>query len=135
MREQRVELVEPGLGVVLARKPRRPRHVADGRIERAVDVLRRAEVAHPHMRLARQPLEERRRQPRLADAGLAGDEHDLPFARFRLVPTPEQQFGLFLAAHERHEAARVQRLEPALLRTRAQRRPGAGRPGDALEVL
>src|SRR5208282_5370747 len=41
----------------------------------------------------------------------------------------------FLASDEGSQAARVQRLEAALCRTCAQRRPGPHRPGDALEIL
>ena len=50
-------------------------------------------------------------------------------------PSPQQQIGFFLAPDERGEPARVQRLEAAFLRALSQRREGAGRPGQALEVL
>ena len=84
------------------------------------------------MRLARQSLQQGSRQPRLADAGLAGEQNDLALARLRLRPTPEQQFGFFFAPDEGGQPARVQRLEPAFLRTFAESRIGARWLGDAL---
>ena len=89
-RQQSVELVELGLRVVLAREPGRPRHVSDDRIERAVCMLRRTEVSHTRMRLARQPAQERRRQARLTYARLARDERHMALARLRLGPAPQQ---------------------------------------------
>ena len=87
------------------------------------------------MRFAGEAFEQRRRQPRFADAGLAGEQHHLAFAALRLGPAPQQQFEFFFPPDERGQAARVQRLEAAFRRTRPQRRPGPRRPGDALEVL
>jgi hypothetical protein len=67
---------------------------------------------------------------RFADAGLAGEQHDLAFTIFRSGPAPQQQFP----SDEGGQAGRVQRLEAAFNRNRPQRRPGPCRPGDALEV-
>ncbi len=133
--EQRIELVELGLRVVPACEPGRALHVADDRMERAVGVLRRTEIAHADMRLAHKPLQQRRGQSRLADAGLAREQGDLSFARFRLGPAPKQEFALLLAPDEGGEVARMQRLEAALLRTGPQRSEGARRPSHAFEVL
>ena len=110
-------------------------HLADDRIKRAVGVLRRAEIAQARVRLAGEAFQQRRREPRFADAGLAGEQHHLTFAGLCLRPAPQQQFEFFFPPDERGQAARVQRLEAAFHRTRPQRRPGSHRPGDALEVL
>jgi hypothetical protein len=50
--------------------------VADDRVERAFRVLRRAEVSQPHVGLAPKLLNERRRQPRLANARLTREQDD-----------------------------------------------------------
>ena len=96
-REERVELVELRLRVIVAREPSRARHMADDRMERAVGVLRRTEIAQPYMRFTCQTLKERRRQSRLADASLAREQHDLTLARLRLGPEAKQEFALFVA--------------------------------------
>jgi hypothetical protein len=87
------------------------------------------------MRLARHALEERRRQPRLADAGLAGEQYDLTLARLRLCPASQQKIAFFLAPNEGRQFGSVQRLEAALLRASPYRRPNVRRSGNALEVL
>ena len=109
-------------------------HVADNWIERAIRVLRRAEVSHACMRLARQPLQERRRQSRLAYARLSREQHDLALARFRVGPAPLQQVAFFLPPDQGGQTISVQRLETALLGASPEGREGARRPGDALEV-
>ena len=121
--------------LVLARKPGRTLHVSDDRMERAVGMLRRAEIAHSHMRLARQPLQQRRGQARLADTGLAGEQNDVALARLRLGPATKQEFAFFFSPDHGGQPARVQRLETTFLRTVPHRRPGARQGGDALEVL
>ena len=135
LREHRIELVELRLRRIVVRQSGGAFHLADDRIERAVGVLRRAEIAQPGVRFAGEAFEQRRREPRFADAGLAGEQHHLAFAALRLRPAPQQQFEFFFPPDEGGQAARVQRLEAAFRRTRPQRRPGPRRPGDALEVL
>ena len=110
-------------------------HLADDRIKRAVGVLRRAEIAQARVRLASEAFQQRGREPRFADPGLAGEQHHLAFAGLRFRPAPQQQFEFFFPPDEVGQAARVQRLEAAFDRTRPQRRPRSHRPGDALEVL
>ena len=110
-------------------------HLVDDRIKRAVGVLRRAEIAQTCVRLVGEAFQQCGREPRFADPGLAGQEHHLAFAGLCPGPAPQQQFEFFFAPDEGGQAAAMQRLEPALHRTRPQRRPGARRPGDALEVL
>ena len=67
-------------GVVVALEPRGALELADDRMERAVGVMRRAEVAQAEMRLAGNAFEQRRGQARLADAGLAGEQDDAALA-------------------------------------------------------
>jgi predicted ATPase len=64
-------------------------HLADDRVKRAVCVLRRAEIPQPRMRLSGNALHQRRGQPRFADPGLAGEQHDLTLAAFRPGPPPQ----------------------------------------------
>ncbi len=135
MRQQRIELVELRLRGVVVRQSGGTLHLADDRIERAVGVLRRAEIAQARVRLAGEAFQKRGREPRFADAGLAGEQHHLAFAGLCLGPAPQQQFEFFFPSDEGGQAGRVHRLEAAFHRTRPQRRPGPRRPGDALEVL
>jgi hypothetical protein len=62
---------------------------------------------------ARELFQQRRRQPRLAYACLAGKEHYLALASLRLRPAPQQQFEFFLASDEFSHAACVESLKPA----------------------
>src|ERR1700745_2094544 len=87
------------------------------------------------MRLGSEAFEQRGREARFADAGLAGEQHHLTFAGLRSRPAPQQQLGLFFPADEGGQAGRVQRLETAFDGSPSQRRPGPRGPCDALEVL
>ena len=87
------------------------------------------------MRFSGEAFQQRRREPRFADAGLAGEEHYLAFAALGFRPAPQQQFEFFLPPDKRGQAGRVQRLEATFRRTCPQRRPGPHRSGNALEVL
>jgi len=51
----------------------------------------RAEIAQPGMRIIPDVLRQGRAEARFADPGLAGNQHHLPLAGFRLPPTPKQQ--------------------------------------------
>ena len=107
----------------------------DDRIEGVVDVVRRALIAHPHMRLAADPLAERRQNARLADARLAREQHDLAFALARVAPAVQEQRHLMLAPDEGRHALRPRRLEPADVLGLAQNRPGGNRRVEAFERL
>src|SRR5271165_7567579 len=101
--------------------------MARNRIERVVDVMRRALIAHRQVRLAADPLAQRRQNARLADARLAREQNDLAFALARLAPTLPQQRHLMLAADEGRQALRARRLEAADDFGLAQDRPGGNR--------
>ena len=92
---------------------RRPFHLADDRIKRAVGVLRRTEVAQASVRFGCEAFQQRRREPRLADTCLAGEQHHLAFAGLRLRPAPQQQFKFLLATDKLGQSACVQSLEAA----------------------
>ena len=76
------------------------------------------------MRLGSDLLRERRRQPRLADARLAGDQHHPPFAALRLLPASDKQFDFLLTTDE-WRFPRAQCFEAADLAALAQHPPGA----------
>ena len=65
------------------------------------------------MRLALEPGQQAFRDARLADAGLAREQHDPTLAELGLIPTAQQQLHLLLPANERRQRARAPRLEPA----------------------
>src|ERR1700738_2902587 len=75
--------------------------LGDEGVECAVLVVRRAEIAQPGMRLAFDVPGKCRRQPRLADARLAGNQHYPSFAAFCLLPAPPQQLDFLVAPDER----------------------------------
>ena len=66
------------------------------------------------MRLSGKAFQQRCRQPRLADARLAGQQHHLAFAGLCLRPAPQQQFEFFFPPDKFGQSARVQSLEAAL---------------------
>src|SRR6516165_531622 len=79
------------------------------------------------MRLARQPLQERARQPRLADAGLTDQQQDPALALLGLTPAAAQQLKFFLAPYQRGESNLVLRFEPAFDRALGQHLPSSDR--------
>jgi hypothetical protein len=88
-RDQGHELVEPLLGRVVLRKAGGAFELCDKGIQRAVLMVRRAEIAQPGVRLAFEALAQRRGQPRLADARLARQKYDLPLARRGAPPAAQ----------------------------------------------
>ena len=75
-------------------------------------MVRRAEIAQARVRLGCEVFGKRGGEPRLADAGLAGNQHYPSFAALRLVPAVDQQLDFLLAADGRC-LSRAQRLKPA----------------------
>ena len=71
IRHHRLELGEPGRGVVVAFEACGTLDLGDHRMQGAVGMVRRAEIAQPPVRLAGDAFDQRARQPRFADAGLA----------------------------------------------------------------
>ena len=135
MCQQRIELVELRLRRVVVRQCSGAFHLADDRIKRAVGVLRRAEIAQARVRFSSEAFQQRGCEPRLADTGLAREQHHLSFTGLCSRPAPQQQFKFFFTSNEVGQAAPVQRLEAAFRRTRPQGCERPYWPGDALEVL
>ena len=135
MREQRVELVELRLQGVIARKSGGALDLADGWVKGAIGVLRRAEIAQTGVRLGRDGFEQRCSQSRLANTGLADEQHHLAFASFCLRPAPQQQFKFFLPSDEISQPTAMQCLKTACRRAWSQCRPGAHRAYNSLQIL
>src|SRR5689334_14420717 len=110
-------------------------HLPDDRKECAVGVLRRAEIAQAHMRVARDAFHQCRGEPRFADACFAGKQHHLAFARFCLRPALKQKFEFFATADKLSQSPGVQCLETTRDSAWPQRGPSPCRLGDALEIF
>src|SRR5262249_4197538 len=63
------------------------------------------------VRFALQPLKRGRSNPRLADAGLAREQHHLAFSALCPRPATQQQIDLLLAADERRQGRRMKGLK------------------------
>src|SRR5215471_11334853 len=94
------QLVELLLGHVVAREAAGTFGLGDERVERAVLMVGRAEIAQPRVRLALDALRQHRSDARLADPRLARKQHDAALAGFCLLPAPQQQVELFVAPDE-----------------------------------
>src|SRR5215472_2847318 len=80
-------------------------------------------------------LRQCRGQARLADARLAGDQHHTPCAGLRLLPAPQQEVELLVAADERR-GSRTQCLKAANDPALADHTPGRlrlAKTGERLE--
>jgi hypothetical protein len=108
--------------------------LCDERIERAVLMMRRAEITHARVRLALDTLRERGGESRLADARLAGDQHHPSFAALCLLPAADQQLD-FLVTPDERRLSRPQRLEAAQHPALANDPPGRLRFGKTGERL
>ena len=75
----------------------------DDRVQRAVDVVRRALIAHRDVRFLGDELAERLDDARLADARFSRKQDDLSLTVNRLLPTIVQQRHLLLPADEVRE--------------------------------
>ena len=98
LREHGIELVELHLRLVVVRQSGGAFHLANDRIERAVRMLRGAEIAQARMRFGGEALQNRGREPRFPDTCLAGEQYDLAFSRLCPGPAAKKQFGLLLPA-------------------------------------
>jgi hypothetical protein len=87
------------------------------------------------MRFDSEALKQCRREPRFADAGLTGQEHDLAFACPRLRPAPQQKIKFLFPTNKLGQSARMQCFEAAFDQRWSQDSPGSHRLGDALDVF
>jgi hypothetical protein len=133
-REQRLQLLQLGRRPVVGRQGGRPLQLRDGRMQRAVGVVGRAEVPERDLRPAGHLLAQRPQQARFADPRLAGDQHHLAVA----LPGPGQALHqhrqLVLAPDQRRQALPVQGLETALGGAVTQHPPGPDRLVEPLEI-
>src|SRR5215471_4843187 len=93
------------------RAPRPACRASTARCRYAPD--RRTEVPQARVRFVGHLLHQRRCEPRLANARLAGQKHYLAFSAPCLCPMPQQYFDLFIATNELGKSAGVQSLETA----------------------
>ena len=107
----------------------------DHRVQRTGLVIRRALVRESEMGLGGDALAQLPHEARLADPGLAREQHHLALAVLRLPPAAQQQRDLLLAPDQRGQARGLARLEAALGTTLTFDLPGAERLGEALEAL
>ncbi len=140
-RQQRLELSQFRGSIVLPLEARGASGLRNDRMERAVPVVRRAQVTPPGMRLRLEAIFQRGGEARLADALLAAEQDDASFALAYLAPTMQQKCKLFIAPEQRNLAAGAQnlatgaqRLEAAVGGTLAQHDPGADRPRIAFHL-
>src|SRR6516164_11078953 len=97
-------------------------------------MIGRTEMAQSKMRFLPYVLEKFRRQARLANPGLAANQHRMPLAVPCSRPAPPQQRDLLGAADERHRP-RTQCLEAAQHAALAKDPPSRlrlGKPGKRL---
>jgi len=69
-------------------EPRGPFELTDEREERAVGVMRGAEVAQAEVRVGLEPLDERKSNMRLADTGFSRKHRNASFALNGRLPAP-----------------------------------------------
>jgi hypothetical protein len=98
-------------------------------------MMGRAVVAERRIGLVAEALAQGPDHARLADPGLAGQQHHLAVAVPGPGPALEQDAELVLATDQRREVLTVQRLEAAFGTTLAFDPPGCERLGEALEPL
>src|SRR5215469_7164041 len=92
--EQDFEFLQLGRGWVVAYELRSMPELVDKRIECAVAAIGRAEIAQTEMRLGVEPLLQLHSDARLANTGLARNEHDLAVAHLGTHPATQQKIDL-----------------------------------------
>jgi hypothetical protein len=102
-------------------------------MERGVAMIGRALIEQPHVSRLRDLCTEPSREARLANAGLAGNQHDLALAIPGATLALEQIGALGLAADEAGQTRHLRGLETALALSYAKRRPGLDRFGETLD--
>src|SRR5215472_2128374 len=131
--QQGLQLLQFDRRWVVAREPCRAAKLVDKREQRAVLVVRRAEIAQADMRFGPEALFQLGGQSRLADAGLAGNQHNLALARFGARPAPLQQIDLLVAVDQPDKRWSVQCFESARNGVRVQYLPNPHWRSDSLD--
>src|SRR5262249_50712167 len=133
-REQGPKLAELAFSRVVAGEPGGAFELDDKGIERAVLVVRRAEIAQARVGLGFDMVGKRTREPRFADTRLAGNQHHPSFPRPRLFPAAQEQLD-FLVTSDQRRFPRAQRRKPVYLIAFTQHAPSALRLGKTGKLL
>src|SRR5262245_13277941 len=107
--------------------------VGDHRMEPAIRVTWRAEKTQA-MRFLAQAVMYLGGDPRLADPGLPGQQHDSACAGLCLAPASKQKVELLVATNDRDLGSRVQRLKSTLDVAGAQCLPRPQRLGQTFHL-
>src|SRR5262245_206337 len=107
--------------------------VGDHWMEPAVRVTRRAKESQA-MSIRAQSIMDLRREPRLADPGLTGEQHDSAFAGLCVAPAPQQKVELLVAADNWVPGFRVQGFKSAVHVAGAHRLPHLQGIGESLDL-
>src|SRR3954452_24036754 len=99
-RQQRPQLGRPALGAVVAAETRRAFQLGDERVQGSVAIGRGTLIAELGRGDAVDAGTQRLDQPRLADAGLARQQHRPTLTSDRFLPAIEKQSQLLLATDE-----------------------------------
>jgi hypothetical protein len=94
------ELAQSVIRRILAFEACRPGKVSYARVESCLPMVWRAKPAQPGRGAIGHSIGETFRDPRFADAWLAGDEHNLSLARARPLPQGQQEVKLVMASDE-----------------------------------
>ena len=132
--QQGLELLPPCRGHIVACELGRAAELVDEREQSAILVIGRAEIAQMEISLGVKPLRQCRGEARFADAGFAGDQHDLAVACLGPRPAAQQQVDLLVAADQRAQCRSAQGLEPALDDAGTQHLPSRHRRGDTFHL-
>jgi hypothetical protein len=100
-------------------------------------MMGRTVIPNPEPRFVSQTLAQCEDNPRLADASLARQQHDLTLAAFGQLPAIEEESEFVFAADERANIGASQSLEPTLgccFAKNAERRYGGFEPFDVLRA-
>ncbi len=126
-RDERFQLVEPLLGGLVAHEARRAPNRAKHGIKRLVDVMSGTLKAHRDMISFADMFAQVGQNARFADAGLAGEQHDLPLALVCVAPALRQQRDLPLAADKGGHRLRQRGLEAVEAHALPTNHPGVDR--------
>jgi hypothetical protein len=100
-------------------------------------MMGRTVIPDPEPRFVSETLTQCEDNPRLADAGFAGQHYDLTLAAFGRLPAIEEESEFMVAADQRADIGAPQRLEPTLgwrFAKNAERRYWGFEPSDVLRA-
>ena len=131
--EHRLELIELLFGKVLPPYSRCPFKEPNDRVQRAVGMERRTEMAQGGVRHARELVAQGPHEAGFADAWFAAEQDDLSLSLFRLLPAVQEKCEFVVAPDQRGRRHSVLGVEPALGRPLADDEPCPHRSRKTLE--